>query len=193
MTDKPRLLDQVRNKIRLKHYSIRTEQAYAAWIRQYILFHNKRHPKDMAEPEIEAFLTHLAVNRKVASSTQNQAFSALLFLYRDVLGIELMNLNATRSKKPQRLPVVLTQGEVQALLAHLNGHHHLMASLLYGAGLRLMECVRLRVKDIDFGYCQLTVPAMVKVTKIVSVCSLSPLLTICNYTWKKHTQFTSKI
>lgn len=157
MANNPRLLDQVRYKIRLKHYSIRTEQAYVDWIRRFILFHKKRHPKEMGEPEIEAFLTHLAVDRKVASSTQNQAFSALLFLYREVLGVELALLNATRSKKPQRLPVVLTQSEVQAVLARLDGIHHLMASLLYGAGLRLMECIRLRVKDVDFNYQQLTV------------------------------------
>lgn len=111
----------------------------------------------MSEPEVEAFLTHLAVNRQVASSTQNQAFSALLFLYREVLGIKLVDLNATRSKLPQRLPVVLSQSEVNSLLAYLNGTHHLMASLLYGAGLRLMECVRLRIKDVDFSYDQLTI------------------------------------
>lgn len=157
MINNPRLLDQVRQKIRLKHYSIRTEHAYVDWIRRFILFHKKRHPNEMGEPEIEAFLTHLAVDRKVASSTQNQALSALLFLYRDVLGVELALLNAIRSKKPQRLPVVLTQSEVQAVLAYLDGVHHLMACLLYGAGLRLMECLRLRVKDVDFNYHQLTV------------------------------------
>ena len=156
-SQKPKLLDQVRNKIRYKHYSIRTEQAYLDWIRRYIVFHNKRHPADMAESEVEAFLTHLAVERHVASSTQNQAFSALLFLYSEVLEIELVNLNATRSKRPERLPVVLTPSEVRSLFTYLNGTHHLMASLLYGAGLRLMECTRLRVKDIDFGYEQLTV------------------------------------
>ena len=157
MNDNPRLLDQVRQKIRLKHYSIRTEQAYIDWVRRYILYHNKRHPKEMGGPEIEAFLTHLAVDKKVASSTQNQALSALLFLYREVLGVELALLNATRSKKPQRLPVVLTQSEIQSVLAHLDGIHHLMASLLYGAGLRLMECIRLRAKDVDFNYRQLTI------------------------------------
>ncbi len=157
INQKPRLLEQVRNKIRFKHYSIRTEQAYLDWIRRFIFFHNKQHPADMAEAEVEAFLTHLAVERNVASSTQNQAFSALLFLYKEVLGIELVNLKATRSKTPERLPVVLTQSEIKSLFAYLDGTHHLMASLLYGAGLRLMECVRLRVKDIDFGYEQLTV------------------------------------
>jgi len=156
-TKKPRLLDQVREKIRLKHYSIRTEQVYLDWIRRYILFHDTRHPAEMSESEIETFLTYLAVERKVASSTQNQAFSALLFLYREVLGIELANLNATRSKIPERLPVVLSPLEVQSLLAYLDGVEHLMASLLYGSGLRLMECVRLRVKDIDFSYEQFTI------------------------------------
>ena len=153
MSKKPKLLDQVRQKTRLKHYSIRTEQAYVDWIRRFILFHNKRHPTEMAEPEIEAFLTHLAVDRKVASSTQNQAFSALLFLYREVLGKELVKVDAKRSRQPKRLPVVLTSDEVQSLLAHLDGVHYLTASLLYGAGLRLMECLRLRVKDVkDVGY-----------------------------------------
>lgn len=157
MTNKLRLLDQVRNKIRLKHYSIRTEKAYIDWVRRYILYHNKRHPNEMAEPEVEAFLTHLVVDLKVASSTQNQAFSAILFLYRDVLEIELNGLKAIRSKKPKRLPVVLTMSEIQTLFAHLQEPHHLMASLLYGSGLRVMECMRLRIKDIDFDYSQLMV------------------------------------
>ena len=157
MSHKPKLLEQVRMKIRQKHYSIRTEQAYVDWIRRFILFHGKRHPLEMGEPEVEAFLTHLAVNRNVAASTQNQAFSALLFLYREVLQQELAVVNAKRAKKPSRLPVVLTQDEVQNLFAHLQGVHHLMASLLYGAGLRLMECVRLRVKDVDFDYGQILV------------------------------------
>ncbi len=144
-------------KIRQKHYSIRTEQAYTDWIRRFILFHGKRHPAAMGELEIEAFLTHLAVNRNVAASTQNQAFSALLFLYREVLEKELAFVNATRAKKPVRLPVVLTPEEVQAIFVHLNGVHHLMAGLLYGSGLRLMECIRLRVKDLDFDYGQIVV------------------------------------
>jgi len=157
MSGKPKLLDQVRMKIRQKHYSIRTEQAYTDWIRRFILFHGKRHPAAMGELEIEAFLTHLAVNRNVAASTQNQAFSALLFLYREVLEKELAFVNATRAKKPVRLPVVLTPEEVQAIFVHLNGVHHLMAGLLYGSGLRLMECIRLRVKDLDFDYGQIVV------------------------------------
>jgi integron integrase len=149
--EKPRLLDQVRAVIRKKGYSIRTEQAYVDWIRRFILFHGKRHPLDMDKAEIEAFLTHLAVSRDVAPSTQNQAFSALLFLYRHVLDRDLPWLdNVTRAKKPKRLPVVLTLAEVELLLHRLSGTKWLMASLLYGAGLRLMECLRLRVQDIEF-------------------------------------------
>lgn len=147
-----RLLDQVRGKIRLKHYSIRTEQAYVDWIRRFILHFGKRHPRELGAAEVEAFLTHLAVAGKVAAATQNQAKSALLFLYREVLEVELPWLdNVERAKAPKRLPVVLTQAEVQGLLTRLAGTHWLMASLLYGAGLRLMECLRLRVKDVDFG------------------------------------------
>ena len=143
----PKLLDQVRDK----HYSICTEQSYTDWIKRYIYFHDKRHPAEMGAEEIEAFLTHLAVARKVAASTQNQAKSALLFLYREVVGSELPWLdNITQAKAPKRLPVVLTLGEVSALLGKLSGTHHLLASLLYGSGMRLMEGVRLRVKDIDF-------------------------------------------
>lgn len=146
-----RLLDQVRGKIRLKHYSIRTEQAYVDWIKRFILHFGKRHPRELGAAEVEAFLTHLAVAGKVAASTQNQAKSALLFLYKEVLGVELPWLdNVERAKAPKRLPVVLTRTEVQALLTRLEGTHWLMASLLYGAGLRLMECLRLRVKDVDF-------------------------------------------
>jgi integron integrase len=146
----PRLLDQVRGKIRLKHYSIRTEQSYLDWIKRYIIFHDKQHPASLGAPEVEAFLTHLAVKRRVAASTQNQAKSALLFLYRDVLNNELPWLdNVEKAKTPQRLPVVLTRAEVQALLTCLEGTDWLMGSLLYGAGLRLMECVRLRIKDVD--------------------------------------------
>jgi integron integrase len=145
------LLDQVRGKIRLKHYSLRTEQAYSDWIRRFIRFHGTRHPREMGAAEVEAFLTHLAVDGKVAASTQNQAKSALLFLYKEVLESELPWLdNVEQAKAPKRLPVVLTRAEVQALLTRLDGTHWLMASLLYGAGLRLMECLRLRVKDVDF-------------------------------------------
>ena len=146
-----KLLDQVRDAIRLKHYSIRTEEAYVTWIKRYILFHNKRHPLEMGIPEIEAFLTHLAVDQKVAASTQNQAFSALLFLYREVLKKDLDGpIDAMRAKRPKRLPTVLTKEETLNVIGQLSGTHRLMANLLYGSGLRLMECLRLRVKDVDF-------------------------------------------
>ena len=149
-SNKPRLLDQVRHRCRVKHYSIRTESCYVDWIRRFILFHDKRHPADMGAPEVEAFLSHLAVNRNVAASTQNQALAAILFLYREVLEIELPWLEGvTRAKRPPRLPVVLSESEVQRLLAQLEGTPLLIASLLYGSGLRLMEALRLRVKDVD--------------------------------------------
>jgi integron integrase len=156
--DKPKLLDQVRDVIRRKHFSIRTEQTYVEWIKRYIFFHGKRHPNEMAEAEITAFLTHLARAGKVAASTQNQALSALLFLYREVLQQNIGWLDQVeRAKRPARLPVVLTKDEVRRLFAHLHGTNRLMAGLLYGSGLRLMECVRLRVKDVDFGYLRVTV------------------------------------
>jgi integrase len=152
MEQRPKkLLDQVRDAIRLKHYSIRTEESYVTWIKRYILFHNKRHPHEMASAEIEAFLTHLAVQQNVAASTQNQALSALLFLYRDVLKMPLdLSINAVRAKKPKRLPTVLTKEETLMVIECLSGMQRLMAKLLYGGGLRLMECLRLRVKDLDF-------------------------------------------
>lgn len=147
----PRLLDQVRARIRVKHYSIRTEQAYLDWIRRFIRHFGKRHPKDMGAEEIAAFLSHLAVAGRVSASTQNQAKSALLFLYKEVLAFELPWLNKVESAKaPKRLPVVLTRDEVMAVLSRLEGGHSLIARLLYGTGLRIMECLRLRVKDIDF-------------------------------------------
>lgn len=147
----PRLLDQVISRLRVKHYSLRTEKTYVDWIKRYIWFHDKKHPKDMGAPEVEAFLSHLAVERNVSSSTQNQAKSALLFLYKEVLGLELPWLdNVTQAKVPKRLPVVMTQQEVQAVLTRLDGTVWLIASLLYGSGLRIMECLRLRVKDVDF-------------------------------------------
>ena len=156
--NKPKLLDQVRDVIRRKHFSIRTEQAYVDWIRRFILFHNKRHPTEMAEQELTEFLTHLARDAHVSASTQNQALSALLFLYTQVLKQEIGWLgNVQRAKRPTRLPVVLTRDEVHEIFAHLHGVHRLMAGLLYGSGLRLMECVRLRVKDVDFGYLRITV------------------------------------
>jgi len=154
----PKLLDRVRERLRRKHYSYRTEQAYLSWIKRYILFHDKRHPNEMDIPEIEAFLTHLAVHEHVAASTQNQALQAILFLYREVLGREITApLHALRAKKPKRLPTILTRREVQALFSHLSSTHLLMAQLLYGSGLRLMECLRLRVKDLDFAYRTITV------------------------------------
>ena len=146
-----KLLDQVRDVLRSRHYSIRTEQAYVDWIRRYILFHDKRHPRTLGAPELESFLTALAVERRVAASTQNQALAALLFLYRDVLNMELPWLdNITRARRPRRLPVVLTQEEVRAILAMSQGVEGLILSLLYGTGMRVMEGVRLRVKDLDF-------------------------------------------
>ncbi|MGA7965654.1 MAG: integron integrase [Gammaproteobacteria bacterium] len=147
----PKLLDQVRSEIRKRHYSLRTEQSYIHWIKRFILFHGKRHPHDMGAAEIEAFLSDLAVRQDVASSTQNLALSAILFLYRDVLGVNLPWLDGiTRAKKPQRRPVVLSRSEVQRLLDELPADvPGLIARLLYGTGMRLMEGVRLRVKDLD--------------------------------------------
>lgn len=143
-------LDSVRNKIRLKHYSIRTEEAYVQWVKRYILFHGKRHPSELGAPDVEAFLTHLAVADNVSASTQNQARSALLFLYKEVLGQQLPWLdNVEQAQKPRRLPTVLDNDEVRTLLGQLLGVHWLVSSLLYGSGLRLMECLRMRVKDVD--------------------------------------------
>jgi integron integrase len=148
----PRLLDQVRSRIRFKHYSIRTEEAYVEWIRRYVRFHGNRHPVDLSATDVEAFLTHLATDRDVAASTQNQAQSALLFLYREVLAIELPWLDGVvRAKTPSRLPVVLTQDEIVLLLSTLRGTHKLVGELLYGTGMRILEALRLRVKDVDFG------------------------------------------
>ncbi|MCG2777619.1 MAG: integron integrase [Desulfobacterales bacterium] len=149
---KPRkVLDQVRDIMRLKHYAYRTERTYTGWIKRFILFHDKKHPGEMGEPEVEAFLTWLAVERKVAKSTQNQAFNALNFLYREVLKCPLEGrIDAVRSFKKQRLPIVMSKEETQRVLSAMNGTTQLMAKLLYGSGIRLMECIRLRVKDIDF-------------------------------------------
>lgn len=158
MMEKPRLLDRLRDKIRFKHYSIRTEKAYLDWNKRFILFHNKKHPRTMGKQEVEQFLTYLAVNGRVASSTQNQALSAILFMYKEVLKIELPWLDGvTRAKRPEKLPLVFSKKEIHTLLAHLDGIYWIMAHLLYGAGLRLMECLRLRVKDIDFDMNQITV------------------------------------
>lgn len=147
----PRLLDQVRDRIQRKHYSLRTEEAYVHWIKRFIFFHGKRHPREMGAPEVERFLTHLAVAGRVSASTQNQAKSALLFLYKEVLGQTLPWLdNIESAQRPKRLPVVLTTEEVEALLQRVHGTVGLMLRLIYGTGMRIMECVRLRVKDVDF-------------------------------------------
>jgi len=154
----PRLLDQVHGVIRRLHYSRRTEEAYAHWIKRFIYWSGKRHPATLGESEVTAFLSHLATERDVAAATQNQALAALLFLYKQVLGRELGWFDdLVRAKRPVRMPVVLTRTEVVALLAQLKGAHWLMASVLYGSGLRLMECLRLRVKDVDFAYRQILV------------------------------------
>ncbi|MEJ5276994.1 MAG: phage integrase N-terminal SAM-like domain-containing protein, partial [Thermogemmata sp.] len=148
----PHLLNRVRATLRVRHYSLRTEEYYIQWIRRFILFHHKRHPLEMGATEINAFLTHLAVDRTVSASTQNQAFSALLFLYRAVLEVDPGQLaGVVRAMRPKRLPVVLTRAEVRRVIDHLDGTYRLMARLLYGSGLRLLECLRLRVKDVDFG------------------------------------------
>ena len=161
MSAEPRpkkLLDQVREAIRLKHYSYRTEQTYVQWIRRYILFHNKRHPQALGVSEIEAFLTHLAVEEQVAASTQNQALSALLFLYRHVLQRPLNErIDAIRAKPSRKLPTVLTPEEVRAVLQQMSGVHQLIVQLLYGSGLRLREAMQLRVKDLDFPQSQIIV------------------------------------
>ncbi|WP_460733491.1 integron integrase [Lysobacter tyrosinilyticus] len=152
------LFEQVREVIRLKHYSRRTETAYLGWIRRFILSNERRHPRHLGGAEVERFLTSLAIDGRVAASTQNQALSALLFLYKDVLGVDLPWMeDVVRAKQPRRLPTVLSRTEVQGLLAQLDGRAWLLASLLYGTGLRLMECLRLRVKDVDFARGEITV------------------------------------
>jgi integron integrase len=158
MAERPSLLEQVRQCMRLKHYSIRTERAYVDWIKRFILFHHKRHPKEMGTDEIRHFLSHLATDRTVAAATQNQSLCSLLFLYREVLGVELPYVEGIeRARRPARVPIVLTRQEADRILSRVSGTYGLMAGLLYGSGLRLMECVRLRVKDLDFGYRQVTV------------------------------------
>ena len=153
-----KLLDQVRHVIRKKHYSIRTEQAYTNWIKKFILFNNKRHPKDMGEKEISQYISYLAVKRNVAASTQNQALNAVVFLYKQVLNRDLGDFgNMQRAKRPKNLPTVLTKDEANLVLTVMSGTHALMAKLLYGCGLRLMECLRLRVKDIEFDSNQIIV------------------------------------
>jgi integron integrase len=158
MAPAKKLLDQVREIIRRKHYSRSTEKTYVLWIKRFILFHQKQHPREMGEREIEAFLTSLAIQRNVSASTQNQAFNALLFLYRHVLHMELEeSIQAVRAKRPQRLPTVLSREEARRVIAAMEGVEKLVVQVLYGGGLRLMECLRLRVKDIDFELNQIVV------------------------------------
>ena len=154
MAKKKKLLDAVRDKIRFKHYSLSTERTYLFWIKQYIVFHGKKHPRELGKAEIEEFLTYLATKKRVAPTTQNQAFSALLFLYREVLEIDmgLWNIQALRAKERKHIPVVLTKEEVKLILGNLNGTYRLITSLMYGCGLRMSEVLNLRIKDIDFGF-----------------------------------------
>lgn len=152
-----KLLDQVREKIRLLHYAYKTEQAYVEWIKRFILFHNKRHPAEMGTAEVEKFLTFLAVQRKVSASTQNQALHAILFLYREILHKDLGPVQALRAQKDARVPTVLTHAEAIAVIQGMSGQQRIIAEILYGSGLRLMECLRLRIKDIDFERRTLTV------------------------------------
>jgi integron integrase len=152
-----KLLDQLRDAIRLKHYAYRTEETYVQWVRRYILFHHKRHPKEMGRAEIETFLTHLAVQEQVSASTQNQALNAILFLYREVLDLEMSEVNAMRAKRTHYLPTVLTKEEAREVIQQICGVQQLVVKLLYGGGLRLCEGLRLRVKDVDFAQQQILV------------------------------------
>ncbi len=154
----PRLMDEMREALRSRHYSVRTEKAYCLWVKRYIHFHKLRHPAEMTEPEINEFLTHLAVDEKVSASTQNQALCAILFLYRHVIFYELGDLGGViRARTPKRLPVVLTREEVRAVLGEMDGETWLMASLMYGTGMRLSECIGLRVQDVDFSASEILV------------------------------------
>lgn len=149
--DKPKmLLEVVKEKIRLKHYALKTEKCYCDWIRRYIRFNGKRHPREMGTAEIEAFLTHLAIDGNVSAATQNQAYSAILFLYREVLGMEVNPVRALRAKKNVNVPTVLTHDEAMSVIVRMTGVYRIIAQILYGSGLRLMECMRLRIKDVDF-------------------------------------------
>ncbi len=157
-TKQKKLLDQVRDALRTKHYSYRTEQTYIEWIKRFILFHGKRHPKDMGAQEVQAYITYLATERNIASSTQNQALSAIAFLYKHVLQKDLaLAMDLVRPSRPERVPTVLSHQEAMAVLDKMTGVTQLMAKLLYGSGLRITECLRLRVKDLDFGNHQLIV------------------------------------
>ena len=154
MGSKKKLLDIVRDKIRFKHYSYSTERTYIHWIKQYILFHNKKHPVAMAKREIEEYLTFLATKKHVSPTTQNQAFNAILFLYKEVLGVDTTewNIQALRAQERKHIPVVLTKDEVQKVLENLNGIYKLMVTLMYGCGLRMNEVLNIRLKDVDFGF-----------------------------------------
>lgn len=176
----PKLMDRFREALRSRHYSRRTEETYCHWVKRFIFFHHVRHPAEMAESEINAFLTNLAVKDRVSASTQTQALSALLFLYRHVIGREVGNIEGLiRARKPKRLPVVLTREEVKSVIGTMNGIHCIMAGLMYGAGLRLMECLRLRVQDIDFAGSQIIVRdgkgAQDRITMLPEACK-APLL-----------------
>jgi len=153
MATKKKLLDIVRDKIRFKHYSISTEKTYVHWIKHYIFFHNKKHPIEMAKTEMEEYLTFLATQKRVSPTTQNQAFSAILFLYKEVLGVDTVewNVQALRAQERKHIPVVLTKDEVQKVLQNLNGVYKLMVTLMYGCGLRMSEVLNVRLKDVDFG------------------------------------------
>jgi integron integrase len=153
-----KLLDQVRAAVLVRHYSLKTEKAYILWIKDFIIYHNKQHPMNLGEKEITQYLTHLAVNRKVAASTQNQALCAIVFLYKNVLEVELNKFRGLIwAKKPKNIPIALSQEEVRSIIENLHGTPWLMANLLYGTGMRLIECLRLRVKDLDFDYNQVTI------------------------------------
>ena len=154
MQKKKKLLDIVRDKIRFKHYSFSTEKTYVHWIKHYIFFHNKKHPVEMGKEEIESFLTFLATKKRVSPTTQNQAFSAILFLYKEVLGIDMSewNIQALRAQERKHIPVVLTKEEVQKVLQNLNGIYKLIVTLMYGCGLRMSEVLNIRIKDLDFGF-----------------------------------------
>jgi site-specific recombinase XerD len=183
-----KLLDQVSDIARFRHLSLRTEETYRNWIKRYICFHGKRHPKDLNAEHVRTFLTHLAVNEHVAASTQNQAFNALLFLYRQVLQMEAPDIQGVeRARHSRRLPVVFTKAEATALIAQMKGEHRLIAGLLYGSGLRIMEAVRLRVKDVDFARGEIIVrdgsPREIKIwTNTVTCMFYAPSMIIC-FTW----------
>src|SRR5262245_49146331 len=190
----PKLLDRVRNELRLRHYSYRTEQAYLSWIRRFILFHGKRHPSSMGEVEVTHFLSHLATERRVSASTQNQALRALLFPYGVVLGHELPWLdNLVRAKRPARLPVVLTRQEIAVILEKMHGVPRLMASLLYGGGLRLLECARLRVKDVDFSRSQIFVRAGKGDRDRVTLLPKTAADELCKHLDRMHAQHTNDV